>query len=240
MSRYTVVVGDCRVALAAMEAGSVHCCVTSPPYWGLRDYGHDGQLGLERTPDEYVARMVEVFRDVRRVLRDDGVVFLNLGDSYFGGGRGGGGSFDSERPGWRAIPCDTSGKAPEDYPKRDCLCGSLCGACLRAYRIGRSHSDSLHVPTLGALPNESIRAHMESLRGHLPTLDCVGPPDHTEVAMSDHSPLVAREHAQLRASAESTFSESSLLQRDGSRLSDTPSACLLCGCSLYAGALGFA
>jgi DNA modification methylase len=62
--------------------------VTSPPYWGLRDYGHDGQIGLESTPEAYVARMVEVFREVRRVLRDDGTLWVNLGDSYFGTGRG--------------------------------------------------------------------------------------------------------------------------------------------------------
>jgi DNA modification methylase len=62
--------------------------VTSPPYWGLRDYGEPGQLGLEPTPGEYVARMVEVFREVRRVLRDDGTLWLNLGDSYFGSGKG--------------------------------------------------------------------------------------------------------------------------------------------------------
>ena len=61
---------------------SVHTCVTSPPYFGLRDYGHDGQIGLEPTPDEFVAKLVEVFREVRRVLRDDGTLWLNLGDSY--------------------------------------------------------------------------------------------------------------------------------------------------------------
>src|SRR5574343_992618 len=61
---------------------SVQCVVTSPPYWGLRDYGVEGQLGLEKTPDEYVANMVAVFREVRRVLKDDGVLWLNLGDSY--------------------------------------------------------------------------------------------------------------------------------------------------------------
>jgi DNA modification methylase len=61
---------------------TVQCCVTSPPYWGLRDYGVPGQLGLEATPDLYVASMVAVFREVWRVLRDDGVLFLNLGDSY--------------------------------------------------------------------------------------------------------------------------------------------------------------
>jgi DNA modification methylase len=65
-----------------MRARTVHCCVTSPPYFGLRDYGVDGQIGLERTPDAYVAKLVEVFREVRRVLRDDGTLWLNLGDSY--------------------------------------------------------------------------------------------------------------------------------------------------------------
>jgi DNA modification methylase len=75
--------GDCREVMAAMEAGSVDCCVTSPPYYGLRDYGHDGQIGLEDSPEEYVAKLVEVFREVRRVLRDDGTLWLNLGDSYW-------------------------------------------------------------------------------------------------------------------------------------------------------------
>lgn len=69
-----------------MPSQSVHTCVTSPPYWGLRDYGHAGQLGLESTPDEYVSSMVAVFREVGRVLREDGTVWLNLGDSYAGGG----------------------------------------------------------------------------------------------------------------------------------------------------------
>ena len=78
----TILLGDVRKRLADIEAGSVQTCVTSPPYWGLRDYGHDDQLGLESTPDEYVARMVEVFREVRRVLADDGTLWLNLGDSY--------------------------------------------------------------------------------------------------------------------------------------------------------------
>ncbi|MBP6749593.1 MAG: site-specific DNA-methyltransferase [Xanthomonadaceae bacterium] len=77
-----IINADCRDALRQMPAGSVHCCVTSPPYFGLRDYGHAGQIGLEPTPDEFVAAMVEVFREVRRVLRDDGTLWLNLGDSY--------------------------------------------------------------------------------------------------------------------------------------------------------------
>jgi DNA modification methylase len=76
--------GDCRYVLKTLPEGSVNCCVTSPPYFGLRDYKVDGQIGLEQTPDAYVAELVAVFREVRRVLRDDGVLFLNLGDSYCG------------------------------------------------------------------------------------------------------------------------------------------------------------
>ena len=78
----SLLIGDCVESMREMPAQSVHCCVTSPPYFGLRDYGHEGQIGLEATPDEYVARLVGVFREVRRVLRDDGTVWLNLGDTY--------------------------------------------------------------------------------------------------------------------------------------------------------------
>lgn len=81
-TRQRIIPGDCIAGLRTLPDASVHCCVTSPPYWGLRDYGHDGQIGLEETPEAYVARMVEVFREVRRVLRDDGTLWLNLGDSY--------------------------------------------------------------------------------------------------------------------------------------------------------------
>ena len=81
--------GDCITVLRERFAPeSVQCCVTSPPYWGLRDYGVEGQLGLESTPELYVAKMVEVFREVKRVLKDDGTLWLNLGDSYAGSGKG--------------------------------------------------------------------------------------------------------------------------------------------------------
>jgi len=76
--------GDCIEVMRGMAAESVQCCVTSPPYYGLRDYGVEGQIGLEETPEAFVDKMVEVFREVRRVLRDDGTVWLNLGDSYAG------------------------------------------------------------------------------------------------------------------------------------------------------------
>ena len=74
--------GDCRSVLATLPERSVQCCVTSPPYYGLRDYKVAGQIGLENSPDAYIAELVSVFRDIRRALRDDGVLWLNLGDSY--------------------------------------------------------------------------------------------------------------------------------------------------------------
>ena len=80
--------GDCIEVMRGMPDEFVQTCVTSPPYWGLRDYGVDGQLGLAPTPEEYVANLVEVFREVKRVLRKDGTLWLNLGDSYAGSGKG--------------------------------------------------------------------------------------------------------------------------------------------------------
>jgi DNA modification methylase len=77
-----IIIGDAREQLKLLPDQSVHCCVTSPPYFGLRDYGHAGQIGLEATPDAFVAELVAVFREVRRVLRDDGMLWLNLGDTY--------------------------------------------------------------------------------------------------------------------------------------------------------------
>lgn len=77
-----IICGDALEIIRSLPDGIVNCCVTSPPYWGLRDYGVDGQLGLERTPEEYIAKMVGVFREVRRILRDDGTLWLNMGDCY--------------------------------------------------------------------------------------------------------------------------------------------------------------
>lgn len=79
-----IIIGDCLSSLKAMPNKSFNCCVTSPPYFGLRDYGHEGQIGLEQRAPEYVASLVEVFEEVRRVLRDDGVAFVNIGDTYAG------------------------------------------------------------------------------------------------------------------------------------------------------------
>jgi DNA modification methylase len=73
-----ILAGDCRETLKTLADQSINTCITSPPYWGLRDYGEEKQLGMEDTPEEYVANLVEVFREVKRVLRDDGTVWLEL------------------------------------------------------------------------------------------------------------------------------------------------------------------
>lgn len=93
-----IYLGDALSCLKNIPDNSVHMCVTSPPYYGLRDYGVVGQIGLEETPEEYIEKMVLVFREVRRVLRPDGTLWLNIGDSYAGSGNGrnGNGKFEYE------------------------------------------------------------------------------------------------------------------------------------------------
>lgn len=110
-----ILVGDCLDRMRELPPGIAQTCVTSPPYFGLRDYGVDGQIGLEPTPEEFVAKMVEVFREVRRVLRDDGTLWLNLGDSYnnAGSSRNGEG-LDGSRRGGATGPDGAAG-----YKKRD-------------------------------------------------------------------------------------------------------------------------
>jgi DNA modification methylase len=88
--RNQILVGDALERLRELPNGIAHCCVTSPPYWLLRDYGVSGQIGLESTPEEYVARLVEVFREVRRVLHASGTLWIVIGDTYASGGPGGG------------------------------------------------------------------------------------------------------------------------------------------------------
>jgi site-specific DNA-methyltransferase (adenine-specific) len=84
MPDYKIMLGDCVESLKKLPEQSVHCCVTSPPYFGLRDYGMEGQIGLEQRATEYAAKMVKVFDEVMRVLRSDGVLFVNIGDTYAG------------------------------------------------------------------------------------------------------------------------------------------------------------
>jgi len=114
--------GDCLSVLRDMPDGLVQTCVTSPPYFGLRDYGHAGQIGLEPTPDEFIAKLVTVFREVRRVLRDDGTLWLNLGSSYASGDKTPNQSLLRQR-----VPsCGKRGTAPQGSQGADRACLDSC------------------------------------------------------------------------------------------------------------------
>ena len=240
----TILNGDCRDVLRTLPDASVQCCVTSPPYFNLRDYGVAGQIGLEPTPDDFVAEMVAVFRDVRRVLRDDGVLFLNLGDSYFGSNQTGGtksleGSakragrmFSKPVGAQRAIACDTSGTKPEGFQASGCLCGSLCDACRAAYRLGISHNGNLLAPTPAPSIGVSTHEHMVLPPGHLPTLGLTGRGDHSEAAILDPEQASRLAGEPPRDAPVSMTHGSSRRPQAEPPRSGQPSGCLSCGRSL--------
>ena len=110
--------GDCLEVLKTLPDESIHCCITSPPYYALRDYGVDGQIGREATPKEYISRLTEVFTEVRRVLRSDGTLWLNISDTYAGKGNQGG-YVDAKNPKGRngqavALNYKVEGCKPKD------------------------------------------------------------------------------------------------------------------------------
>lgn len=110
---------DCLEGLKELQDESVDCCVTSPPYWGLRDYGIEGQLGLEKTPEEYIEKMVAIFSEVRRVIKKDGTLWLNIGDSYAGSGSPGGDFKNGKKGDVYLRPYNRKG----EYLKPKDLCG---------------------------------------------------------------------------------------------------------------------
>lgn len=113
--------GDTLEVLKSWPDEFVECVITSPPYWGLRDYGTKGQLGLEKTPEEYVAKMVEVFRECKRVLKKEGTVWLNLGDSYANGhvGRNDGGIIDGKQKKIEGLENNIHRKIPKGLKHKD-------------------------------------------------------------------------------------------------------------------------
>lgn len=100
MERNTIICGDAETELKKLPDGSINCCISSPPYWALRDYGVDGQLGLEPTFNTYIDKLCTIYDQVKRVLRPDGVIFVNLGDTYNAGRSGGwaGGKHGMSKP----------------------------------------------------------------------------------------------------------------------------------------------
>lgn len=97
MNELSLINADVMAGLRSLPDNHVQCVVTSPPYWALRDYGNPGQIGLEETPQEYIDKMVDVFKEVRRVLRDDGTAWVNMGDGYAGSGQGGDGGLKAKQ-----------------------------------------------------------------------------------------------------------------------------------------------
>jgi DNA modification methylase len=216
--RLTILQGDALTKLRELPDESVQCCVTSPPYWGLRDYGTaqwegsvngcdhlevnderdpaickqttsagtsrlqfketcgkcgarriESQLGLEKTPEEYVAKMVEVFREVRRVLRNDGTLWLNLGSTYAGGGRGGNppesehqkqatnaGSLTAAGVRRGALSNDKSGTEQVDSRARDYACSDLCDGCEATF-LSRNAGNFQPSPESFSLLDKTVR-----------------------------------------------------------------------------------
>ena len=128
--------GDCRKTMRRWKEQGVKAqtCVTSPPYYGLRDYGHDGQIGLEETPQQYITAMVEVFRCVWDVLADDGTLWLNIGDSYSGSGKG-------SNPDGTPHPSTLLGKQGTNT-------GTVTGKNMpqKAHKIGLKPKDLIGIP----------------------------------------------------------------------------------------------
>jgi DNA modification methylase len=119
MNLNTIYTGDALGVLQTLPADSVDCCITSPPYFGLRDYGVAGQIGLEETPEAYVARLLGVFREVRRVLKPAGTLWLNIGDSYNGSGKANGCDLDnylqkSNKSAQKTKPTNVKNLKPKD------------------------------------------------------------------------------------------------------------------------------
>lgn len=175
MNLDTVVCADALDWLRTLPDESVNCIITSPPYYGLRDYGADGQLGLEDTPEAYVARLVEVFREARRVLRADGVVFLNLGDSYAGSGRGPTGANgignQEKRQGFHSPYVNVpSGLKPKDLIGIPWM---VAKALQQPYYTGRIRSETDRAWLAGWLDGEGTISFVERDRGpnHTPTHD---------------------------------------------------------------------
>lgn len=113
-----ILIGDVREQLRTLPDESVNCVVTSPPYWGLRDYGQEGQIGLEKEPEEYISNMVDVFKEVKRVLRNDGTLWLNIGDSYSGSGKGPAGNLGAKHN-ERHLEHKTGGIVPKGTKPKD-------------------------------------------------------------------------------------------------------------------------
>ncbi len=208
--------GDVLQVLKTWPDRFIQTGVTSPPYWGLRDYGIKGQLGLEKTPEEYIAKVVEIFREFRRCLRDDGTLFLNLGDSYYSDtNKGGSGTpngrnnrGESYARGQRGASCNNDGTEQQGLIGSDCLCENLCDECLEAFRHS-PHTFRQHVSKLPPLSHDPNRGRKESQSGRPPTSGSAGPDGRNVTAKRRMRPSFRRDRAIVPGALLSTKNESS-------------------------------
>lgn len=138
-NRDMILQGDCLIRLKEMKDGSVDCVITSPPYWALRDYGVEGQLGLEPTFQEYITKLCDIFDEVKRVLKKEGTCFVNIGDTYFGSGKGAGGDISESKQVWAFTEkvertCDNCGKKFMGWKFQN-FCGAACSGVDNTPRI---------------------------------------------------------------------------------------------------------
>lgn len=219
----TILTGDCIAKIKTLEEKTVQTCVTSPPYFGLRDYGHPGQIGLETTPEDFVAAMVAVFREVRRVLRDDGTLWLNLGDTYaanrggttppaqtVAGGIGGKGGQKERR-----------GQADGYNPTRDCT------------RYGLKHKDLIGIPWRVAFALQSDGWYLrQDIIWHKPNPMPESVTDrctkaHEYIFLLSKSPKYYFDNEAIKEPAHTT--DKSNRDRDASKLINTPGRTRMAG-----------
>lgn len=127
LSKFTILAGDCLELLKSIDEKTINCCVTSPPYYGLRDYGVDGQIGLEKDPQEYINKLVAVFKEVKRVLRDDGVLWINIGDTYAGSGKGIWNNKEAQKESYIPDPQGAQSKIPKTWVEHGIKAKDLMG-----------------------------------------------------------------------------------------------------------------
>ena len=211
-----IICGDALKTLKELPDESIDCIITSPPYWGLRDYGVVGQLGLEKTPEEYVAKMVEVFREVKRVLKKEGVMFLNLGDSYMtqpAGNKiasgfqqkskaGQTGSLAQFKPvsGQYGELYGNGDKVKQDSSNRDSSFQNKCGG---RKDILQNRSLGIFCPVHGLIPesSEKNQPHKQDQNGHSPSEDFSHEANH--ISLTNQDSLHLQDHADEQVSSSS-------------------------------------
>lgn len=210
---------SCETGLRKLPERSIDCCVTSPPYYAMRDYGCDGQIGLEETPEKYIERLVGVFREVRRVLRDDGTLWVNIADSYWGGG-------------WRGAELSAHSGEMQKHSK-----GTHCGESLpmlKGVTNGIKNKDLIGIPWMLAfalradgwyLRQEIIWSKGEACMPESVTDRCTK--SHESIFLLSKCPKYYFDADAIKEKA-STYDES-VRDRDNTKLNNTPGRSRMAG-----------